>query len=395
MQRAAQILLSVALLAGAGWFVWQMQGPAPLTAEERALAASLSLISLGPVPADPSNAVADNPQAAAFGEALFNDTGFSSNGAVACATCHQADRQFQDGLPLGKGVGTTARRTMPLAGVAYDSWFFWDGHKDSLWAQAMGPMESTVEHDFTRAEVAARVATTYRDQYQALFGPLPDLTQTGPASPLGADDARAAWAALSGGQQDDINRVFTNFAKSIAAFERTILPVETRFDRFSAGEPGASLSPEEIRGFRLFTGKGQCVKCHNGPRLSDAFFHNTGVRSPVIPPTDHGRAGAIAQVKSDIFNCLGAYSDAGPDDCGELKYMSQDLPAFERAFKTPSLRGVGGRAPYMHAGQIRTLAGVVEHYNRAFPAPSGHLEIAPLDLTTNEKAALVAFLSSL
>ncbi len=117
--------------------------------------------------------------------------------------------------------------------------------------------------------------------------------------------------------------------------------------------------------------------------------------SPFAPVSDHGRVGAIAQVKSNIFNCLGAFSDAGKGACNELKYRSEDLHAFERAFKTPSLRGVSGRAPYMHAGQIATLAGVVEHYNRAFAAPSGHSEISPLGLNTEEKAALIAFLQSL
>ncbi len=394
MTRGAKILLALALLAGAGWLFWQMRGPAPVSDSERAMARRLSLISLPPLPPDPSNAVADDPRAAALGEALFNDTGFSSNGAVACATCHQPDKQFQDGLPLGRGLGTTARRTMPLAGVARDAWFFWDGRADSLWAQALGPVESAVEHDFTRAEVARRIAAEYRAPYEALFGPLPDLPETGPASPLGSESARARWAALAPAQQQAINRIFANFAKSIAAYERTIAPQETRFDRFAAGDAGA-LSPEELRGFRLFVGKAHCVNCHNGPRMSDDFFHNTGVKSPHTPPTDHGRAGALARVASDPFNCLGPYSDAAPEDCAELRYMARDPAPFERAFKTPSLRGVAGRAPYMHAGQIRTLSGVVEHYNRAIPGPSGHMELSPLNLTSGEKAALVAFLKAL
>ena len=369
--------------------------PAPLTSAERALAASLSLNDLPPLPASASNAVADNSAAADLGKALFFDPGFSANGAVSCATCHIPQQAFQDNRPLGRGVGVTDRRTMPLAGVAYDSWFFWDGRRDSLWAQALAPVESPVEHDFTRAEVATRIATSYRSRYEALFGKLPDLPVLPAASPLGDASARAAWAALAPALQDRINRIFAGFGKAIAAYERSLQPVPSRFDLFAAGDETAGFSAEEIRGFRLFTGKAQCVNCHNGPRMTDDFFHNTAVPSPVSPPTDRGRAGALAQVQADPFNCLGAYSDAGDGDCAELRFMSRDPAAFERAFKTPSLRGVAARAPYMHAGQIETLAGVVAHYNRPPAAASGHREIRPLRLSARERAALVAFLKTL
>src|SRR5690606_38791054 len=91
--------------------------------------------SLPDLPPDPSNRYADDPQAAAFGQQLFFDTRFSANGQVACATCHLPDRLFQDDLPLAQGIGTTTRRTMTILGIAYSPWLFWDGRKDSLWAQ--------------------------------------------------------------------------------------------------------------------------------------------------------------------------------------------------------------------------------------------------------------------
>ncbi len=392
MRPALKTLLGAGLLAAAA-IALSAAGPAPLSEAERDFARALGLDSLPPAPPDPSNAVADSPEARELGEMLFNDTGFSANNAVACATCHLAEHGFQDNKPLGEGVGVTQRRTMALAGMAHERWFFWDGHKDSLWSQALGPVESPVEHAFTRSQLAARMAAQYRAPYEALFGPLPAI-DTPPASPLGTPEQRAAWQALTPAEQDAINRVFANFGKAIAAFERTIAPVPTRFDRFAAGDERA-LSAQEIAGFRLFIGKGQCATCHDGPRFTDGFFHNTGVKSPTRPPVDHGRAGAFARLRADPFNCLGPYSDAPESACGELKYMLTDPESSERAFKTPSLRGVAGRAPYMHAGQIRTLAGVVEHYNRAFPAPSGHTEISPLHLTTEEKAALIAFLQSL
>jgi len=119
------------------------------------------------------------------------------------------------------------------------------------------------------------------------------------------------------------------------------------------------------------------------------------VLSPKHPVIDHGRADAIAEVESDPFNCLGPYSDAPPKACKELHFMSRKSHPFDRAFKTPSLRGVSKRAPYMHAGQIKALGQVIAHYNAAPAAPSGHSEIKPLRLTREEKAALLAFLKTL
>ena len=397
---AAGALLGLILSgAVAGYFYLQNDG---LSVAELETARTLSLASLPPLPADPSNAVADNPAAATLGEALFNDTGLSANGEVACASCHLENRQFQDDLALAQGIGTNTRRTMPLRGAAYASWLFWDGRKDSLWSQAIGPMESAVEHGFTRSEVATRVAANYAAPYEALFGPLPELADIPPASPLGSATQQAAWEALNVRQQDDINRVFSNVGKSIEAFERTLAPQENRFDRYVsarlAGETptgNATLTGQEINGFKIFAGKGECAKCHNGPRLTDEFFHNTGISSSLDPVADHGRATAIAQVKADEFNCLGPYSDAQPDQCGQLRFMSGDLDLFERAYKPPSLRGVADRAPYMHAGQIATLVQVIEHYNRAPPSPSGHSELEPLGLTPAEKTDLLAFLQLL
>ena len=127
----------------------------------------MSLAALEPLPRDPTNRVADDPRAADLGRRLFFDTRLSSNGRVACSTCHQPDRAFQDGIALAAGVGTTARRTMPIAGMARSPFLFWDGRKDSLWAQALGPLESPVEHGGTRAQYAHVVADALRSGLRA------------------------------------------------------------------------------------------------------------------------------------------------------------------------------------------------------------------------------------
>ncbi|MDP3196915.1 cytochrome-c peroxidase [Tabrizicola sp.] len=399
--RTSTVIVAALVIGSAAAAWWTLAKPQPWTEEETRLVQSLGLASLPPLPADPSNAVAVDPDAASLGKALFFDTRLSANNKVACGTCHLPDRQFQDDLPRAKGVGETARRTMPIAGTAYSPWVFWDGRKDSQWAQALGPLESAVEHGTDRAYIAHLIEAHYADQYAALFGPLPTLDAVPDhASPNGLGAVLEDWLALDESQKDAINRVFADVGKAIAAYERTITPQPSRFDAYvdhlAAGEDTSGiLSDQEEDGLRLFVGKGECTKCHNGPLLTDNFFHNTGVTAVPGLPGDLGRSVAVEQVLADPFNCLGPYSDAGPGDCAELRYLGQAGHEMIRAYKPPSLRGVASRPPYMHAGQIATLGEVLVHYNTAPAAPDGHSELAPLNLNPTELAALEAFLGAL
>jgi len=374
------------------------------TAKERETLRSLSLASLGPLPADPSNLFADDARAAALGERLFSDTRLSGNGKVSCATCHLPQRDFQDGTPLAHGVGTTARRTMPVAGTAHGAWFFWDGRTDSQWSQALGPLESAVEHGGTRTQYAHTIGAHYRAEYEAVFGPLPSLAglpaQAGPV----ADTAwRVAWTRIPAARQDDITRVYANIGKAIAAFERRVDLVPTRFDRYvdaelagRAHDSTSALSGDEIAGLKLFVGKANCVNCHNGARLTDDHFHNTGVpASALVAAVDSGRAVGVRQALAAEFACTSKYSDAKADDCAELRFATTEGEELVRAYKTPSLRGVAARAPYMHAGQIATLTEVIEHYDRAPKAPFGHSELKPLKLSAKERGQIEAFLRTL
>lgn len=399
MPRLPLLLATVLALGGAAARAFYVATQPGWTEEELARIRSLSLQELPPLPSDPSNRVADDPRAAEFGRAIFFDTRFSANGEVACATCHFPDRQFQDDLPLGHGVGTTGRRTMPIAGMAYAPFLFWDGRKDSLWAQALGPLESAVEHGGDRTQYAHVIAEHYAAEYEAVFGPLPDLQDLPPhAAPVADPEVAAAWDAMPSDRRDAVTTVFANMGKAIAAYERTILPPETRFDAWVASQgfpkPGL-VSEDEIAGLRLFLGEGECVNCHNGPLLTDNHFHNTGV--PAVPglPEDTGRLDGARLVLEDEFNCLSAYSDAASGDCTELRFMAEPGHDALRAFKPPSLRGAASRPPYMHAGQIGTLDEVLAHYATAPEASEGHSELRPLDLTEEERAQLVAFLATL
>ncbi len=387
------------------------------TAEEKAVLASLGLKRLAPVPVDPSNAVEGQPAAIELGRHLFEDSRMSRNGAVSCASCHDPAKQFQDGLPVSQGIGKGSRRAMPIVGVGHGPWLFWDGRKDSVWSQALGPLEDPVEHGTTRTRVAHLVAANYRREYEAVFGALPRLDDLpGDAGPKGNAAEQMAWQGIDARRQDDVSRVFANVGKAIAAYEKSLQHAPTRLDNYidavlrGDDTARALLRADEARGLRLFIGKAQCVTCHNGPLMTDQQFHNTGVppRDPSRP--DRGRAAATAAVRDDEFNCLGRFSDARPEQCQELRFLVTDNPALEGAFKTPGLRGVAGRAPYMHAGQFDTLEEVVRHYVAAPHAEVGHSELthrhpgvtdtkhaerAPIELSEREIADLVSFLGTL
>ena len=370
---------------------------------EREMLRSLSLSTLEPLPADPSNRYADDARAAALGESLFADTRLSANGKVSCASCHVPSQDFQDGKALSDGVGRTTRRAMPVAGTAWSPWQFWDGRAGSQWEQALGPLESAVEHGGSRSQYAHVVATHYREEYERVFGALPALGGVPRAAgPVADPAARAAWEQMPAVRRGEISRVYANIGKAIAAFERRIGFAPSRFDRYVDAElagrrhdSASAFSKDEEAGLRLFIGKANCANCHNGALLTDNHFHNTGVGAVAGLPVDSGRAVGVRQALAGEFSCTSAYSDAKPDDCEELRFVVAEGHELVRAYKTPSLRNVAGRAPYMHAGQIATLAGVVGHYNAAPAAPFGHSELKPLSLTSSERRQLEAFLGTL
>jgi len=393
------------------------------TETELALLRQQWIGSLPGLPPDPGNRVADDPHAAELGQRLFFDTRLSANGEVSCANCHVPEYSFTDGLARARGVGETARSAPSLIGVAYSPWYFWDGRSDSLWSQALGPLESGVEHGGDRLQYAKIIVAdpVYRNRYEELFGALPDLFDRDRfpegASPVGDAAAAEKWNAMTEADRRAVTRVFVNIGKAIAAYERTLIPGPSRFDqyveRLLAGDPtGANLlAADEIAGLRLFLGKAMCVTCHFGPMFTNHGFHNIGIpdpaarkpkyRLPILhlfadkPAVDIGRYQGVRQVMESEFNCLGEYSEATEKDCSELIFANTRPQDTLGAFKVPTLRNVARTAPYMHAGQLADIEGVLRHYNSPPSAPSGRSELAPLDLSEDELAQLEAFLHSL
>ena len=150
-------------------------------------------------------------------------------------------------------------------------------------------------------------------------------------------------------------------AKAIASYERTIVSTESPFDHWIKGDEKA-VSESVKQGFKLFEGKGQCSKCHQGFNFTDNGFHNIGLK--------------------------------GNQDAG--RFAKVPIRVLKGAFKTPTLRDIELTAPYMHNGMYQTLEEVVDHYNRGGDSKENlDPNMKPLQLTKQEKIALVAFLKSL
>jgi cytochrome c peroxidase len=155
-------------------------------------------------------------------------------------------------------------------------------------------------------------------------------------------------------------------------------------------------SPEQKRQGWVSSSARPTASTANGARLTDDHFHNTGVpASPLVAAIDSGRSVGVRQVVSGEFNCISNYSDAKAEQCAELRFAVTEERELVRAFKTPSLRNVAERAPFMHAGQLATLAEVISHYGRAPKAPFGHSELERLRLSETERRHLEAFLRTL
>ena len=385
------------------WFLFQ---PKKWTDEEIVTLQNLWIGSLPALLPDPSNVYADNPQAAILGQKIFFDPRFSANNEISCATCHKPELMFTDGLPLSIGVGTMDRKSMTIIGTAYSPWQFWDGRKDSQWAQALAPLESPVEHGGTRMQYAHLIVDHYQEDYEAIFGPLPDFSDSTrfptKAGPVDDPNARAAWEGMSATDRDLVTQVFVNMGKAIAAYERLILPAPSRFDHYVEAllkndEPmmNSNMSSDEVAGLKLFIGRADCIQCHNGPLFTNNDFHNTGVPTREGLPIDIGRAAGVIKLLDDEFNCLSEWSDAKEQDCSELRFVVSEGEQLQGAFKPSTLRNIAETAPYMHAGQFATLEEVLQHYNHPPISPIGHNELEPLGLTNREIAQIIAFLTTL
>jgi len=280
-------------------------------------------------PSDPTNAWADDAGAAALGERLFSDPLLSPSKTISCKTCHDMTKGFADGLPQASGISKGNRNTPSLLLAPHAKRLFWDGRVDTLWGQALGPLENAKEFGGSRQYVVEQLVQRYRESYDAVFTatPLPD--------PSAADG-------------DAITRAFVNTGKAIAAFERTLRAQPNALDRYVAGDFQALDGAQKDGALRFFqTG---CAQCHYGPRLTDEAFHDVHFPSVGI---DVGRDAVVDSIAE--FSAASRWSDRRASPRAGRRVGPN-------AWKTPSLRGITATAPYGHAGLFVTLDDVVRHY---------------------------------
>lgn len=331
---AVLIALAALLVPLYAWAGDDAAKPAPPLTEANALwLGPVKLGVLPPVPVPPGNP--QTQRKILLGKQLYFDTRLSKDNTISCATCHSPKMGWSDAGPTSKGIAGQhgGRRSPPVSNSAYNPLQFWDGRAASLEEQSKGPIQNPVEMGNTHAVMIRTVGDIpgYVEEFKEVFG-------TGPIT---------------------IDQV----ADAIAAFERTIVTTDSPFDRFARADE-AALTCLEKKGLEIFNGKGHCTCCHWGPNFSDGRFHNLGV--PPIDPAkpDYGR--------SEITK----------------------NPADKGAFKTPTMRDVGLRAPYLHTGGEKTLEDVITFYNKGAGLKDKNLDrmMVPLGLSKGEIDALVAFL---
>lgn len=407
----------LAVLLAPGFVQGRQTAPQPVTFDESEVAFIESFSPLPAVPDDPTNAYDHDPEAARLGQFLFYDQRLSSNGQVACVSCHDPAQSWTDGRQVGLAPGAerpVERHTMSLWNVAYNRWFFWDGRADSLWSQALIPLENPLEHDFTRLQAAHVLHddAKLKDAYERVFGPLPPLDEEARFPAAGRPIANEpehphaiAWTGMTSEDRDAVNRVFANVGKAIAAFETKLVSRRSPFDIFVEGLREGDLrkqrgfSADARRGLKLFLGKARCFVCHTGANFTDLEFHNDRIPGAEGVNMDPGRFGGIEPLMTSEFSGVGPYSD-DPDGKARDKVAFLRRPVHEfGAFKTPTLRNAALTAPYMHQGQFATLEDVIHFYSTLENAvPTHHAAekiLIAVNLLEHERRDLIAFLRTL
>lgn len=282
------------------------------------------------------------PERVRLGRWLFFDKRLSADGTIACASCHRPEYGFSEPTPVSTGVhGQRGRRKAPSfvnqAWTIYPN-FFWDGRAASLEEQALGPLANALEMGVAHEEMVQIVSNIpgYRKYFGQAFG-------------------------------DDIVTT-EHVVKALADYERTRMSGNSPWDKWRQNRDDSAVPDQVKQGHALFFGKAACNQCHLNQNFTDNRFHNIGVGWNPVTKT---------------------FADAG-------RYEVTNDKADMGAFKTPTLRDVSKRAPYMHDGSTQTLREAVEHYNKGGTNnPWLSPKISPLGLTQDEMAALVSFLEAL
>ena len=307
----------------------------------------------------PGKTHANQKEVAELGRILFFDPALSANSLRACASCHQPDKAFTDGLALSQSFepGKFLTRNAPtIINSVLQRRLFHDGRAFSFEDQAGRVMSNPLEmhNDFHTVADKLVHSKEYRDRFRSAFSGTEDTSITG-----------------------------RSILIAIAEYERTLIGMNTRFDKAISNREN-SLNNDEIAGFNIFMGKGACASCHFLPLFNS-----------LVPPVYVETEWEVIGVPSaKLTNPRELDSDIG-------RYDIIPVDIFKNAFKTPGLRNIALTAPYMHNGVFKTLEEVIDFYDRGggkglgFDVPNQTLSEEPLDLTPTEKFQLKAFLETL
>jgi len=283
-----------------------------------------------------------------LGRKLFYDPILSIDSTISCASCHQQEKSFTDGLAQSTGVGGKTPRSSPsLLNIGFDyHGLFWDGRAVTLEEQALKPIEDPVE-----------MGNTWENVEQKLR-----------AHPIYPAEFRKAFGIEN---KSEIDRFLV--AKAISQFVRTMVSGEnTKYDRFIRGE--IFLDEDEYNGYLMFFNldpnlpDAQCGHCHNAPLLATNDYFNNGLQeaADLESITDKGRG------------------------------LITGNPADNGLFKAPTLRNVLLTAPYMHDGRFNNITEVLDHYTSGGKnSPNKSTFMYDLHLTESEKEDIIAFLRTL
>ncbi len=316
---------------------------------------------------------ADNPQTEqkiTLGRAFFNDQRFSADNSVSCASCHQPEKAFTDGLSVAKGINgfTGTRNTPTVINAAFYDTLFLDGRAESLEDQALGPLLNPLEHGLENKRQILEVVLNdenYRQRIQEVF------------------------------HISEPEIAVEHVAKAIASFERTLTAGNSPFDQYFFARDRTKLSTGAARGLLIFRRKGNCANCHeiswNNALFSDNRFYNIGAGFKRIKPV---LGKFIQAIKKGVDPDQFPLTDKQRSELGRFNVTKviSDIGKF----RTPTLRNVAVTAPYMHDGSVQTLEQVVEYYDKGGDKNNFiDAAIFPLHLNKQEKSDLIAFMKSL
>jgi len=344
------------------------------------------------LPPLPINALASaTPARIALGRKLFFDRRLSLNGTMSCAMCHVPEQAFANNeLAVAVGLnGLSARRNAPtLLNVAFYRLLFQDGRDPALETQYLSPLSAPNEMaNPSVGHVVAKIGAL--DDYRGLFERAFGEPESG--------SARSALPIAGSAVSPD------RMGAALAAYQRSLLAGNSRFDQWRYGELANALTASEQAGYGLFIGKAGCGSCHligqSSALLTDQQFHDTGYgwrqeqRRQRPPASTRVRLapGQFVDLPNSVIESVGL---PPAKDLGRYEVTQRPIDLWR--FRTPQLRNVALTAPYMHDGGLSTLRDVVAFYNQGGAPHVGQSPlIRPLGLNERERSALVSFLSSL